>query len=426
MAGQSYWGNAGDSTHAFIVNPKLQKEIFMKTTWMTLVGRLNGGREIREQTMAFQGGRKQIDIGNSSIVQEKTITIGNEFRTTMMEYLNGDATYGDEAVASGGYAYYKHARGYVNQTDSPAWQLPGRCSLKQAAEVITNPKGDLMMGIERWVAEEIDIEWVRSAVMGGSRGVLSSSADGALGITLPGASAGQYRSCYNFYTPVDGVVTASRIRATHEGNVNTALGNLANNAASHFDLGEHDALVNLCDQYYQEPATIGGRQYKAVFICDRALIWRLFSRSQTLENLAKEARERGKSNPTLDHISAWELDDILYIPYRLIEKYRPATGGSVATYGPGLDADPRNYTNSSALALGLLMGAKSFLRGRDKRVWITTEVERHGKGVEYSAHWDDGWVRNEWDAKDGRTEMENPHMFVGCWYDAGIGTAIGS
>jgi hypothetical protein len=426
MAGQSRWGNAGDSTNAFIVNPMLQKEIFFKTTWMTLVGRLNGGRELREQVMAFEGGRKRIDIGNSSLTQEKTITIGNEFRTTMMEYLSGNANYGDEQVASGDYAQYKHSRGYVNECKSPAWQLPGRCSLKQAAEVITNPKGDLLMGIERWVSEEMDIDWVRSGLMGGSRGILSATADGALGITLPGASAGQFRSCYNFYTPTSGVVVASRTRATHESNVNTALGTLGNNANSHFDLGEHDVLVNLCDQYYQEPATIGGRQYKAVFLCDRAIIWRLFARSGTLETLAKEARERGASNPALDHISAWELDDILYIPYRLIEKYRPATGSGVCSYGPGLDADPRNYTNSSKLALGMLMGAKSFLRGRDKRIWITTEVGRHGVGVEYGAHWDDGFVRNEWDAKDGRTEMENPHMFVCTYYDAGIGTAIGS
>lgn len=425
MAGQSYWGNAGDSTHAFIVNPKLQKEIFFKTTWMTLVGRLNGGREVKEQVMAFQGGRKKVDIGNSSIVQEKTIMQGNEFRTTMMEYLNGDATYGDEAVASGDYAQYKHAQGWVNQIDSPAWQLPGRNSLKQAAEVITNPKGDILFGIERWVAEEIDADWIRSALMGASRGVLSTSADGALGIALPGATAGQFRSCYNFYTPA-GVVTPNRTRNTHEASVKTAVAAVANNAAGHFDLGEHDALVNLADQYYQEPAMLGGRQYKGIFVCHRALIWRMFARGGTLETLAKDARERAKSNPALDHITAWELDDILYIPYRLIENYAIDSSGTYVVYGPGLDGDPRNFTTTDERYPSLFMGAKSFLRGRDKRVWITTEEGRHGKGIEYAAHWDDGWVRNEWDAKDGRTAMENPHMFVTCHYDAGIGVAIGS
>ena len=71
MAGQSRWGNAGDSNHAFIVNPKMEKEIFFKTTWKTLVGRLNGGREIKQQEMMFESGKKLVDVGNSSIVQER-------------------------------------------------------------------------------------------------------------------------------------------------------------------------------------------------------------------------------------------------------------------------------------------------------------------------------------------------------------------
>ena len=426
MAGQSYWGNAGESTHAFIVRPKLQKEIFMKTTYKTLVGRLNNGRQVKTQSMVFEGGRKQVDIGNSSIVQEKRVTEGNEFRTTMMEYFKGSATYGDSSVQSGDYSQYKHGRGLVNQIDSPAWQLPGRCSLKQAKEVITNPKGDVLMGIMRWVSEEMDYEWLRSAFMGGSRGILSADANGALGVALPGATAGQTRSCYNFYTP-DGVVTPSRTRATHEAAVDTALGNLTDQVLDYFDMGEHDALVNLCDEYYQEPATLAGREYKAIYVCDRALLWRLAARGGTYENLMKDARERGKNNPAINHIDSIEIDGILYIPHRPIEKFNPtANGGTVPTYGPGLENDPRTHTNSSNLRLGMLMGAKSFLRGTDMRVWITTEKGPHDKGLEYAAHWDDGFTRNEWDAQDGRTEMENPHMFVTCHYDSGVGGAIGT
>jgi len=426
MAGQTYWGNAGDATNANIVRFKVQKEIFMKTTFKTLIGRLNAGRMVKEQMMVFEGGRKRVDIGNSSIVQEKRITEGNEFRLTMLEYVNGNATYGDSAVRRGDYNQYKHSVGFVNQVDSPAWQLPGRCSLKQAAEVITNPKGDLMMTMQRWVAEEMDADWIRSALMGASRGVLSSAADGALGITLPGASAGQTRSCYNFYTP-DGVVTPNRTRATHEAAVDTALGNLTDQVLDYFDMGEHDALVNLCDQYYLEPAPLAGREYKAIFVCDRALLWRLAARSGTYETLMKNARERGKNNPAISHLDSVDIDGILYIPYRLLEKYNPtAQGGTVPLYGPGLENDPRTHTNSSKLRLGLLMGAKSFLRGTDMRVWVTTKIGDHDKGMEYAAHWDDGFVRNEWDAKDGRTEMENPHMFVTCHYDSGVGGAIGT
>lgn len=427
MAGQPYWGNAGDSTNAYIVRPKVQKEIFLKTTYKTLIGRLNAGRMVKTQSMVFEGaGRKQVDIGNSSIVQTKTIKEGNEVRLTMMEYFNGNATYGDSAVRRGDYSQYKHAVGWVNQIDSPAWQLPGRCSRKQAAEVITNPKGDIMMGIQRWGAEEMDYEWIRAGLMGASRGILSSSADGALGITLPGASAGQTRSCYNFYTP-DGVVTPNRTRATHEAAVDTALGNLTDQVLDYFDMGEHDALVNLCDEYYMEPATLFGREYKGIYVCDRALVWRLAARSGTYETLMKDARERGKNNPAINHLDSVEIDGILYIPYRPLEKFNPtANGGTVPTYGPGLENDPRTHTNSSNLRLGMLMGAKSFVRGQDMRIWVTTKEGDHGKGMEYAIHWDEGFVRIEWDAKDGRTEMENPHMFVTCHYDSGVGGAIGT
>ena len=49
----------------------MEKEIFFKTTWKTLVGRLNGGREIKQQEMMFESGKKLVDVGNSSIVQER-------------------------------------------------------------------------------------------------------------------------------------------------------------------------------------------------------------------------------------------------------------------------------------------------------------------------------------------------------------------
>lgn len=425
MAGQSYWASAGASTHAEIVRFKVQKEIFYKTTWRTLFGKLNGGRAVKAQKMLFEGGVANVDVGNSSIVQEKNIDTGNEIRFTMMEQLDGDAKYGDEAVASGDYAEYKHSKCWVNQIDSKAWQLPGRCSLKQAKEVLTNPKGDLLNMISLWASQEMDYDAVRAALMGASRGLLKTD-EGGLGITLPGASAGQFRSCYNFYVPGTGLVTASRTRATHETNVATALDTLANSAAYHFDLGEHDIIGNLVEDNYITPPTVGGKEYKAIVIIDRALLWRFAARSGTFETIAKEARERGKGNPALDHVEHVELDNILYIPYRALEAFKPSTSGGYPVYGPGIGSSPRNYSNTSKIRLALIMGARSLLRGRDKRIWITTEEGKHGKGVEFAAHWDDGWTRNEWDAKDGRTEMENPHMIVGAWYDAGIGTAIGS
>jgi hypothetical protein len=425
MAGQTYWGNAGGSTNSEIVRFKVEKELFYKMTWKTIVGKLNGGREVQTTERRFEGGLQKVDLGNSSLIQEKTISEGNEFRLTMMESLDGDAQYGDEPVASGDYSQYKHTRGFVNQIDSPAWQLPGRCSLKQAAELLSNPKSDLLNQIATWVAQEVDFEWIRSALMGASRGLLRTD-KGGLGVTLPGATAGQFRSCYNFYVPGTGLVTPSRTRATHEANVATALNTLANSSTYHFDMAQHDKIGDLIETLNLEPPTIGGKEFQAVVVLDRALLWRMTARSGTYETLAKEARERSKDNPALNHMEHIVLDDILYVPYRWLEKFRPTVANSLPVYGPGIGSSPRNYTNTSKICLALVMGAKSFLRGRDKRVWTTTETGKHDKGVEYAAHWDDGFVRNEWDAKDGRTEMENPHMFAAAFYDAGIGTAIGS
>jgi len=423
MAGQSYWGNSGDATHAEIVNPKLAKEIFTKTSWKTLVGRLNGGRYVKTQTMRFG---RSIDIGNSSIIQEKSVTEGNEFRMTLMEDLEGmPGGYGDSDVVTGDFTEYKHSKGWINQIDSKAWQLPGRCSQKQAKSVITDPKGDLMAQMTKWTAQEIDYEFVRAALLGASRNLLLST-NGGLGVTLPGASAGQFRSCYHFYVPGTGLVSASRTRATHEAAVATALDTLANSSTYHFGLTEHDKVGNICEQYYKEEATIGGSSYKTIAVVDRALLWRLFARGGDLETLMKYARERAKSNPALNHMDAYDMDGVLYIPYRGIESFRPSTSGGLPVYGCGLDSDPRSYSNSSKIALGMFMGAKSFLRGKDMSWNVTMKQKDHQKGWEYACHWDDGFVRNEWDAKDGRTEMENPHMFIGAWYDAGIGTAIGS
>lgn len=425
MAGQSYWGNAGAATNSEIVSFKVQKEIYYKMAIRTLVGKLNGDREVKTTERRFEGGMKKVDIGNSSIIQEKTITEGNEFRLTMMEELDGDARYGDSAVASAGFAEYKHSRGYVNQIDSPAWQLPGRCSLKQAAEVLSNPKGDLLNMITRWSAQEVDYEFVRALVMGASRGLLKTD-DGGLGITLPGSTAGQFRSCYNFYVPGTGLVSASRTRATHEANVATALSTLANSSTYHFDMTQHNKIGDLIETLNLEPPTVGGKEFQAVVLCDRALLWRMTAASGTWETLMKDANARSKDNPVLNHLPHIEQDGILYIPYRQLEKFRPSVVSSLPVYGAGIGNSPRQTTNTSKIALACILGAKSIVRGRDKRIWITTEEGKHGKGIAYACHWDDGLVRNEWDAKDGRVEMENPHMVMAAFYDAGIGTAIGS
>ena len=426
MAGQAYWGNYGAATHAEIVGKKLQKELYFKTTWKTIFGTLNGGREVRTQMHRFEGRQTQVHIGNSSVVQEVSVTQGNQFTLTMQEELEGMAGYGDEPVNTSGYANYKHSNGYVNQCDSKEWQLPGRCSQKQAAEVLGDPKGELLNGIADWAAKEQDYDAVRACLEGLSRGLLLTT-NGGLGVAQPGATAGQIRSCYNFYTPA-GLVTPSRTQATHEANVENAITALGDTVGHYFGIEEADAIGNLCETGLVDPPTVNGHKYVAIHIIDPALLWRLMARAGTVDTLMKAALERGKSNPAFDHMQAYELDGMLYIPYRPLMKFRMSAdaGASTVAYGAGHTYDPRTHVNASYICLDIILGAKALLRGRDKRIWITTKTGDHEKGVGYAAHYDDGWTRNEWDAKDGRTEMENPHMIVGAFYDSGIGNVIGT
>jgi hypothetical protein len=69
------------------------------------------------------------------------------------------------------------------------------------------------------------------------------------------------------------------------------------------------------------------------------------------------------------------------------------------------------------------MGAGALLRGRRKGVYFTVEEGKHKKGKEYAVHYHDGWMRNEWFTKDGRSEISNDSMFVQFNYDPGVGKA---
>jgi hypothetical protein len=341
---------------------------------------------------------------------------------TMLEEEKGLAgSYGDASVTPGPYASYRHMVAYVNQIDSKATPLPGRCSLKQVRDIISNPKGDLMMNKMRWASEEVDAEFFRALIMGASRNLLHDQDEGGLEITLYGASAGQTRSCYNFYVPGGGLITPSVTRATHETNVGTALSTLTDVLSDNFDYEETQIISDMVKTKKFTPVSFGGMKLRAAVLCDPDLMYRLTHSAGDYVGLAKYALERGKENPSLNHMNPVIIDEIMYLSAEWLKAFRPTVTGGVPVYNKNLNTDPRDDTTASKLCLAVVMGAGAVVRGTDMSIDVTVEEAKHKKGMEYAAHWDDGFVRREEFTKDSRTELENSSSIVCAYYDPGVG-----
>jgi hypothetical protein len=422
MAGQATWGNVGDTNNSYIVVPKRQKEIYVKSTFNSIISRLNGNKKMDTQIMRFGGKESKINIGNSSVCWETEITSGNEERLTMIEHRTGmPSGYGDYPVQTGSYDKYKHAAVYVNQIDSEAVPLPGRCSIKQVKDILNDPKGDALTGMQLWAGQEVDFEFLRAMIMGASRNLLSTT-QGGLGITLPGASAGQFRSCYNTYVCTNGMVTKNFTRATYEAAVATALDTLTDTAVDYFDYGQHNLLKDLTGSLFFKAPDVGNQAYDTVVLSDPWLLARLAASAGDYHVLMRDAAGRGMDNPAINHMSPIILDRVCYIPVEQLKAFRASTASSLPVYGAGNTYDPRGYvtTNTSKLCAQIWLGAGAVLRATDRKMWVSAkQVDAHKDNYEYAMHWDDGFVRREYFTKDGRSELDNDSSMVAWFYDAG-------
>lgn len=408
----------------FIINPKLGKQIYYKSTYRTIFGKLNGPREVKTTKIAHDDMELTIDSGNDSPVWEKNFTSGNECRFTTLEEFRGMATYGAADVKPGPFNEYMHSVCYVRQIDSPTGPLVD----SESAELVKDVIDDLVRlkknNMELWRSKEVDLDAFRAIFTGASRGILATD-DGGLGVSLTGGTAGQQRAPYNVY--VEGqanLVTPSATLSTHNSNVATALDTLSDNKNYAFTYTSHKHNAYQIERLYFKPVKIGRQEYRAVALIDQRNIERMFAVEGTLSTLFQNAEKRGMQNPALNGMRTLVLDDILYIPVRQLEFFRPTveTDDSI-TWGAGLDKDPRSrsFSNSSCLCPTVYMGAGGLLRGRRKRVWVTVEKGRHGKGLEYCVHYHDGWMRHDKFSKDDRNIMENDSMLVTFNYDPGVG-----
>lgn len=422
MAGKATWDNTD-----LLVTPQKQKEIYQKAQFPTLVGKITGDGEVIKMQ---NGGREaEIDLPGTSIIRTKSITTGNEIVLTMEDDPTGMAgSYGDAAARTGNFLSYKHAKGWVNQIDSEATPLPGRCNSKMVNDIINDPKNRALKGRMNWAATEMDDEFIRSFLMGASRNILSDKANGGLYEKLYNCGTGGLtRSCYNFYVPGTGFVSQSAVQATYETAVGTALATLSDNANYAFDMGETAIIEAAIASLRFKPVTIGGKVYRAAVFCDPDLLWRLTSSNSAYETLMKEAAARGMDNPAINKMGAIVLNEIIYIPYYRLKAYRPSVVGGVPVYGAGMNYDPRTYitTNTSKICLSLVCGADAVLRGGDKTMWPTVMTSRDGKSTEVFVSWDDGFTRIEHGTFDARTAtLENTASAVLAHYDPGVNKAF--
>lgn len=413
------------SSSDYIVNPKLEKSVYYKSTYRTLFGKLNGPKEVKTTKLMYDGMELTIDEGTDSPVWEKTFTSGNECRFTTEEEFKGMATYGPADVKPGPFTEYMHSVCYVRQVDSPTAPLVDSESVEMVKDVIPNLLERKKKSVTLWRSKEVDIDAFRSIFTGASRGILTTE-DGGLGISLEGGSAGQERAPYNnFVEGQSALTTPSVTLATHNSNLATDLATLSDNSAYAFTYATHERNSTLIEDLDAKPVKIGRQEYRAVAIIDRRNVHRMMAVNGTLRSLFQDAMTRGAKNPALYGMQSLVLDDILYIPARQIEFFRPSVSGSTITWGAGHNKDPRSksFTNASNICPTVYMGAGALLRGRRKKVWFTTSAGKHEKGLEYCAHYHDGWKRHDKITKDGRSEMDNDSMLVTYNYDPGIGVA---
>lgn len=437
----SSWNLRGAATNEFIVSQRILKDIHTQSEWRTTFGKLNGNRQVKILKNERGSAMQVAAGGNDSPVWEQEFGTGvGEARFTYEEPMKGLRTFGQHDVQPGDFPEFKHEVVYACQIDSEAVPLVDRESQMRQEEII--PVGTLMQHTKGkfvpWREKWVEIDAISALLRGASESLLSTS-NGAMGITLPGSSAGQHRSCYNFVAAAaaPALVTPNFTNATHEAAVAAALATLSDNQAYSFDYAQHKFMSEVITELRMQPVTIGNRTFRAICIADPRNMDRLVQSdtsligSGELRNLMKYTIPRAEDNILLNGMETIILDDILYISNRYMKYFRPTqTASTSVSYGFAFGADPfaSTFTNSSNICLNIYCGAGALLRGTRKKMWWTTSGEGqsdagHKKGTTVAVHYYDAWKRKEWTTKDGTSAILNNSTVVWAGYDKGVGTA---
>ena len=433
--GQRNWQPRGSANSEYIVEVGIEKDIHYQSEFRTVFGKLNGMRDINVVKIERDG--DMVDVtggGETSPVWEKTFSDENrECRFTYQEPLFGARTFGQQDIAPGPYTAYKHEAIQAIQVDSPAFPIVDRESqlrsttLMPISEVIPEKKREIQLYASKW--KEIDA--FCAITDGASQPMLATA---GVNLTLPGASAGQNRSCYNtFVGGQTALTTPNYTRTTHEGTLSTLVQAQGyTSSAVGFTFEAHNFMSWQIQALKFPGVKIGNTEYRAACLIDPWLIRRLIKISGSLTSLYEYATPRSQKNPAIDGMQTIELDNILYIPSMYWSYFRPTADGTTMTYLPST-SDPfdASFSNTSNTCMAWYFTSGALLRGRSTKVWFTASGEGqsdagHKKGASFAVHYDDCWKRTEWTTKDGRSQIANDRSLMAFFGDPGPGIAFSS
>lgn len=446
MAGQSYVGHVGDSTHAFTQQAIIEKTIDRLSRRSSLVGGFTTGADGNDslvKTTTEVG--EEVDISNTSVIQTKEITVGDEARFSLVEDLGGMPTHGNQPVRQGDYLKFKHDLVRVNMFDTPEYQFLGEMDQQRFATLMGNMEPEMQTQLANYMAVWNDVSLIQSLLCGADRGLLNSS-DGGLNMTLMNApSAGYCISCKNTYVGGHGMVTWNDTRATYEAAIGTEIYDLEDASSYGFSLTSHEIILNQLTSVLRFKETqYRGKTLRSICLIDPWLLKRLMVRNtnNTWYNLIKDADLRGPANRMIERDNPIMIDGVLYIPCDWLRAFR-ATGedGAQPTYGASITSDPQTYIATadatSKKCCAIYLGAKAVLHAQTRKVygagsnakkggrfWITPRYGDHGKGGGWAGHTKFGFKRYEPEAKDGRTAYHNDTSLVAWFYDPGPGVSF--
>lgn len=202
---------------------------------------------------------------------------------------------------------------------------------------------------------------------------------------------------------------------------------MTSNATDRLDVGWLNRIRATLDDLKFSPITLGSTTYKAVFLCDSQVYYRIHT---AIATIAKDADTRSPSNPVLAGYETLSYFGMLFINCPRLSIFRPAYSGGL-TWGPitptdPMITDPRTYTNGSTKGLMIGLGGAGLLEGYNDSIEVTDDNGKHGKGKNIAAHMLDGFVRGEWYANDGRATtdpkcFQNFSSLVVISYEPGVG-----
>lgn len=367
----------------------------------------------------------------SPVIDRMRITEGDKVVFTLEDTVRGKATYGDTPIRAGGFLQFKNMECRVNNIDSPAIQIVGKQSQQLVRQSIDNLPGRTRKQIINWMNAQKEFEVIPALLQGASPSVMKSQAEGGLGISLGvGAGAGAGVPLMNkwFFTPDSGFCTYSTTPATYNATVNTAIGDIDAADADKCTLPFLSTIREKMDDVCFEPVTFLGQELRAIAACDPQIMVRLAK--SLLSDINKYSMERGSTNPFWSSKTIIVIDEVAYISWPNLKKYRPSLNSTTGVRGPNFgpltaDTDPRQYSTASTNGLIVFMGGGALKEGFNDEITVTQEVARHEKAMEVAAHMQDGFVRGEWYSKDGRTDsadnVENRSVIVAAFYEPGVG-----